>query len=368
MTNLFSGSVRQLKSLVKPYLRRFRRVVVNEPLPPSGCRALIQILKPVVVLEKGDLFVCPLRVRNVGSHPWSPRGRLPVSLTARWLTSRKEPMDAPVQRVPLPTFLRPGEEVIVEAKVRALESLGHFLLEFDLQQESGAGFKERGSQPAYLDAQVTGRAREDIDYHKAYSTADLSRDYWTVVGPSTKAEFDRLSGVKLKHLIDLGLTPDSKVLDVGCGTGLLATAMEGYLSERGFYYGTDLGKEAISFCKTRFKRPNFAFAQNEMTRIPVTGMAFDQIVYYSVFTHTYPDETALLLAESKRLLAPNGLIFADLFASPLVERYSGNRGAVEVNLDHLMRLVELVGLKAELVMSGQWQQYGQRMFFKFTHR
>ena len=368
-------SVKQyLPSFVRSYGRRVRRairaispVTLHDAIPPSGCRALLELVKPVAIVEKGETFTCPVKVRNLGDRVWSSHGRRPVTLTARWLTSRKVAVDATECSVALPVHVAPGEEVVVAARVTAPEALGHYLVEFDLKQEPSTAFRDHGSPVVLMDCQVTGLKAEDIDYHKNYATADLGRDYWTVVGPKTREEFDRLSGIKLKHLTDLGLTPDSKLLDVGCGTGLLTTAAEGFLSEKGFYYGTDLGKEAIEFCKKRFTRPNFAFARNEMTRIPIDGIAFDMICYYSVFTHTFPDETALLLAESKRLLAPGGVIFADVFTSPLVDRYSGNRGAVEVNEEHLMRLVALVGLKAELVMAGKWQQCGERKFFRFTH-
>ena len=39
-----------------------------------------------------------------------------------------------------------------------------------------------------------------------------------------------------------------------------------------------------------------------------------------------------------------GIIFADVFTSPLVERHSGNRGAVEVNPRHFRELVASCGL------------------------
>jgi len=365
------GFVRQYGRRVRQTLRQCVRAIVpvqvNELLPASGCRASVELLKPIAIVEKGDFFICPVRVRNLGDRIWSSHGRHPVMVIARWLTSRKQPLAIELARSPLPVHVGPGEEVIVHARVPAPESLGHYLVEFDLLQEPALDFREYGSAVALMDCQVTGRVTDDIDYHKAYATADLNRDYWTVVGPSTREEYDRLSKVKLQHLIELGLTPDSRLLDVGCGTGLLTNAVEPYLSANGLYFGTDLGKEAIEHCKHRFTRPNFHFAQNEMTRIPITDQQFDMICYYSVFTHTYPDETALLLAESKRLLAPNGAIFADVFTSPLVDRYSGNRGAVEVNEEHLMRLIALVGLKAELVMAGKWQQYGERKFYRFTH-
>ena len=71
----------------------------------------------------------------------------------------------------------------------------------------------------------------DIDFRRWYSTWDLQRDYWTIVGPATKEEYERLSLLKLQLLIDLGLTPEARILDVGCGTGLLAASLHDFLSE-----------------------------------------------------------------------------------------------------------------------------------------
>jgi len=213
---------------------------------------------------------------------------------------------------------------------------------------------------------LTGQ-RADIDYRRWYSTWDLQRDYWTIVGPTTKEEYDRLSRVKLQLLIDLGLTPDCKVLDVGCGTGLLTAALHDFLSERGQYVGTDISPEAVAFCRQRFPRPNFSFSVSEMTKLPAWTTRFDFIVFFSVFTHTYPHETALLLRQASRLLAEGGLIFADLFTAPLIEEYSGDRRAVEINPDYLMLLLEGSGLCAELIDMQPRPQLGQRLFYKFTY-
>ncbi|HZV04235.1 MAG TPA: class I SAM-dependent methyltransferase [Gemmataceae bacterium] len=212
---------------------------------------------------------------------------------------------------------------------------------------------------------LTGR-RADVDYRRWYSTWDLQRDYWTIVGPATKEEYERLSLVKLQLLIELGLTPDAKVLDVGCGTGLLAASLHDFLSERGRYVGADISPEAIAFCRSRFARANFAFHLSEMTKLPALTERFDFIVFYSVFTHTYPRETASLLREASRLLSEGGLIFADVFTAPLIDEHTGDRGAVEINPDYLMRLLEGSGLHAELIEMQPRPRLGQRLFYTFT--
>src|SRR5262249_41387416 len=54
----------------------------------------------------------------------------------------------------------------------------------------------------------------------------------------------------------------------------------------------------------------------------------DFIVFFSVFTHTYPSETSALLSEAARLLEPAGVIVADAFESDLEEESRGQRAMV----------------------------------------
>lgn len=208
----------------------------------------------------------------------------------------------------------------------------------------------------------------DIDYVKEYATADMTRDYWTVTGPGTREAYDKLADEKLQLLIDVGLQPHHKLLDVGCGTGQLAQACEHFLSDDGLYVGTDVGESGIAFCQSRFLRKNFRFLVNEVnepTTLPIRDLRFDGVCFFSVFTHTYPDETVLLMAETARLLAPNGWLYADAFTSNEPERYSGNRGAIVLNRAHFLRLAAVAGFRnIDAVMSLDWQAGMRREFFR----
>jgi len=74
----------------------------------------------------------------------------------------------------------------------------------------------------------------------------------------------------------------------------------------------------------------------------------------------------VLLREASQRLADGGIIFADVFTAPLLDEYTGNRGAVEINPDYLMRLLDGSGLRAELTEMQSRPRLGQRLFFKFT--
>ncbi len=359
---LVPAPLQPLYSRVRRFVRRIEEPRCDESLVSP--RAAIYSLNAPVVADRGASFTAVVRVQNLGSKAWSPLGSKPVHLRARWLTSRKQSTDRPDAIIPLPRAVQPGETVDVHAKLTASDAAGQYLLEIKPEQAQGASFAVE--RPAWIDVQVVAPAMEEIDYHKVYATADLKQDYWTVVGPPTQEEFHRLAKVKVGQLQEQGLTPSSHVLDVGCGTGQLAAGLYEFLSDDGFYFGTDVGPEAIEFCKQQYTRPNFQFAVNDFTRLPVAEQRFDLACYFSVFTHTYPDETVLLLAETARVLKPGGAIIGDIFTSPLTDHCAGNRGAVELNREHFLRLVALAGLKVEVVSSWAWKQHARRELLRFT--
>src|SRR6185369_310147 len=94
----------------------------------------------------------------------------------------------------------------------APESLGDFVVEFGVRQLGGPAFERVGLR-AKFDTQTTMPPDAEFNYHDIYSQADLTRDFWSASGPPSAAEFERLVPIKLKLLTDLGLTPDSKLLD-----------------------------------------------------------------------------------------------------------------------------------------------------------
>jgi SAM-dependent methyltransferase len=351
---------------IKSIVRTLRPIAHNAPLSVDY-RGAVAVARAVPLVESGRTFEVNLNITDHAPYALSPHGSHPVGISVKWTDFSGKPCGMREGFVPLSRVIWPGDKQTHTLPFTAPESLGDYIAEFSLSQIGGPAFEQIGPR-AKLDIQVTTPLDGEFNYHDIYANADLTRDFWSVSGPPSAAEFERLIPIKLKLLTDLGLTPDGKLLDIGCGTGLLTTAAERFLSDQGLYWGTDLAPEAVVFCKTKFTRPNFHFVANGMTTIPIDGVSFDAIVYFSVFTHTYPDETAILLAESKRLLATGGFIFADLFTSPLVMRHAGSRYAVEVNRELTLRLAEAIGLKAELVMDSPWRGKARREFYKFLHR
>lgn len=300
--------------------------------------------------------------------PLSSHGDCPIMIQVAWLDRHDRPIALPATLSALSHAIPPNDARVVDLDVTAIDAIGRFEAEVALVQKVGNAWRRQTAPGARIRYDVTARPVDNMDYLALYGTVNLDANHWAIVGPQVKTEYDRLGAVKLQQLIEAGLTRDSALIDIGCGTGLLTGALETYLSDDGLYVGTDIAHQAIDFCIQRYTRPNFRFAVNTMTEIPVSGESFDAACLFSVLTHTYPDETVLLLAEVKRLLKPGGFVIADVFESPMVERWAGHRGALEYETDHLVGLIAAVGLQPELLSSTPWKRFGARRYWRLTHR
>jgi SAM-dependent methyltransferase len=348
--------------LVGRLARRARWLLAGPP-EPGGLTGRFSVRTAPPVMEVGVTAGWVVRVENHSRRVWPRSGPGAVGVRHHWVT-RTGQTYAPPALTPLPRTLLPGDWADLAVAVPAPGAVGDFTLSWELTVGGVAdGPAEQVPVP------VTFPRSTDIDYHHVYRTADLDQNSWWVVGAyHTRDEYERSSRARRQMLVDHGLTPDSRVLDIGCGTGQMAMALEGYLSDRGAYFGTDIGSEAVAFCRRTYRRPNFAFAVGDMTGVPFPTSAgpFDLAIFFSVFTHTFVDESVLLLAEARRLLGPRGAVVADVIASDLVDRGAGHRGQMWVNRDHFARLAEVLGFRADVIGTTPWADGAERVMFRFA--
>lgn len=208
------------------------------------------------------------------------------------------------------------------------------------------------------------RLRGRFDYRRLYAAADLGRDHWSIVGPASRAEYEALGRAKLRDLIEQGLTPRSRVLDVGCGTGQLAGPLLDYLDEDGTYCGTDVAPEAVAYCLKRHARSNASFVVNRATMLPLAG-PYDVAFLGSVLTHSYPDEVGALLKEVARVLHGRGFALADAFVSDAPSGHAGGRGMVRIAAETLSGLIAEAGLGAAELFATP-QRRCRRVMYRLT--
>lgn len=126
-----------------------------------------------------------------------------------------------------------------------------------------------------------------------------------------------------------GLTPQSRVLDVGCGVGRFAVALTEFLDD-GAYDGTDVVAESIDWCSSAItpEFPSFRFhlieAKNEhyapehsasASQVPFAfeDASFDFVFSNSLYTHLLEEATVHYLREMARVLKPGGRMLSTIF-------------------------------------------------------
>lgn len=127
-----------------------------------------------------------------------------------------------------------------------------------------------------------------------------------------------------------GLTPQSNVLDVGCGIGRLAVPLTRFMDGKGNYNGFDVVPDGIEWCTKNItpKHPNFVFKfiplRNDLYNLdtekkagnfvfPYADNSVDLVVLTSVFTHMQHNEVANYLVQIQRVLKPKGKCLATFF-------------------------------------------------------
>ncbi len=148
------------------------------------------------------------------------------------------------------------------------------------------------------------------------------------------------------------LRPDSTVLELGCGAGMLAL-----LKRKGIVLtGVDLSKE----CAIAARRNGYdATFSAELTSLPFPDDSFDYVVSLDVLGHVEAEQKDAVIAEVKRVLRPGGVT---LHGIECTDR-SGRKGYDEMSADELRRFIEVdghVGLEEE-------QEHGQRFQMFFTN-
>jgi SAM-dependent methyltransferase len=155
----------------------------------------------------------------------------------------------------------------------------------------------------------------------------------------------------LGHFRTVGLLPESRVLDVGCGIGRLAIPLTSYLSEGGSYAGFDVTAADVRWCQKTITRrhPRFRFLHadvrngryNPWGRIrpedfvfPYEDGRFDFVFATSLFTHLLASAARRYLREISRVLAPGGRSFVTFFILDDAARAAIEHGHADFSFRH----------------------------------
>ena len=100
---------------------------------------------------------------------------------------------------------------------------------------------------------------------------------------------------------------DNRILDIGCGTGIVLKM----LNEYGLASGLDISKDALSFCKERGLNSLFL---GSATSLPFPDETFSLVTALDILEHIEDD--TLALREIRRVLKKDGLAIITIPAFP----------------------------------------------------
>ncbi len=157
-------------------------------------------------------------------------------------------------------------------------------------------------------------------------------------GKVSYAEWAHVIGIfqTLIHTI-LPNKSSNQILDIGCGTGLMAIACQNFIQDGGKYTGIDVIKEDILFDKGHYEvnlyqfihfdlaNPSYAQAQSQEKKPwPLQDNTYDLLTALSVWTHLKEDDSLYYFKEVNRVLKPGGKAMITFFILDREYEYSLN--------------------------------------------
>ncbi|MBR7827847.1 class I SAM-dependent methyltransferase [Actinospica sp. MGRD01-02] len=161
------------------------------------------------------------------------------------------------------------------------------------------------------DAQLRLAHRGHVAYYRAVMRADAARGAEAAVGSKTHESWLRLGQLQFDYLLDHGLKPADRVLDIGCGNLRAGWRFIEYL-DTGNYYGIDISpeillaaQETLTDRSLQAKLPHLTLV-SDLTFAFLPDEHFTVVHAHSVFSHSPLEVIDECLMHVGRILAPDG--------------------------------------------------------------
>ncbi|HXD42580.1 MAG TPA: methyltransferase domain-containing protein [Ramlibacter sp.] len=137
-----------------------------------------------------------------------------------------------------------------------------------------------------------------------------------------------------------GLKPGMSLIDVGCGSGRLASSLTQLPLN---YLGTDVVQKLLDYAQSKAP-PGFKFVRHVELSVPVESDSVDMICAFSVFTHLQHTESYIYLTDFLRALKPGGMVVFSFLEFSTDDHWSVFASTVEQQkagtLAHLNMFIE----------------------------
>jgi SAM-dependent methyltransferase len=209
-----------------------------------------------------------------------------------------------------------------------------------------------------------------VTYYREVMRSDTTRSAEAAVGSKSHARWLALGQMQFDYLLEHGLKPDHRMLEIGCGNLRAGRLFIDYL-DAGNYYGLDISPDILVAAQETLVSYNLREKLPHLTPVRDLRFAFlpdacfDVVHAHSVFSHSPLHVIEECFAHVGRILAPTGF-FDFTFDRTEGEEHHVLREDFYYRTETLVTLAERHGLTARFMADWEKRPHGQSKI-RITH-